>query len=108
MAMITVDSRYLLMVEIEESDVQVLEKELFKKDENGNKKDEAIKRYYQIGLLHKGRQNIEISISLKEGQPPYSAGQYLYHPNSFTVNKYGNLEIAYDQIFVPISEAKSK
>ncbi|MFS1537797.1 MAG: single-stranded DNA-binding protein [Candidatus Phlomobacter fragariae] len=52
------------------------------------------------------RQNIEIYLPLKEGQPPYAAGQYLYHPNSFLVNKYSNMEFAYEQIFVPISEAK--
>lgn len=109
MSLITVDSRYLMIVEIEDIDVSIQIRDFYKKDDDGNLTNELDRRfYYQVALLRKGRQNIEVQIPLKEGQPPYPVGEYLYHPNSFSVNKYGKLEMAYEQIIVPLPEQKKQ
>ncbi|WP_217542666.1 G5P family DNA-binding protein [Vibrio metschnikovii] len=50
--------------------------------------------YEQVAYVYLGGKfPVEMKFQLEQGQPPYAAGFYTLHPSSFTVNKYGALEL---------------
>lgn len=109
MAMINVDDRDLLIIEVGEEDLNINIFEYEKK----NKKTGEIMRdelgaplkgvmYSQTAIVKLGRQVMEIKISLDEGQPVYPVGAYLVHPKSYNVSNFGNLEFGFSLILVPL------
>ncbi|EKO3894081.1 G5P family DNA-binding protein [Vibrio metschnikovii] len=50
--------------------------------------------YEQVAYAYLGGKfPVEMKFQLEQGQPAYAAGLYTLHPSSFTVNKYGALEL---------------
>ncbi|EED1928567.1 hypothetical protein EF220_RS24050 [Escherichia coli] len=114
MAKITLDTRDLLMVVVEEGD-DVIELRIFSYQEkdkegeylfndDGSKKMVERESRIQKMLLERGRERIEIVVPVNEGQPPYPVGRYLIHPSYFKVNDRGaiNTAKAWNLKFIPI------
>lgn len=115
MGMVNVDERYLVIIEIEETDLEINKFEFERKDKktgevllDGNGEPKKGLMFSQKVLARLGRQSIEIKIPLEEGQPAYSVGQYLIHPSTFKVGQYGDLIFGRDFILFPLTEVKSK
>ncbi|ENF2632182.1 TPA: heavy metal transporter [Escherichia coli] len=120
MAKITLDTRDLLIVVVEEGD-DVIEVNTFSYQEkdktgepvfndDGSKKMVERESRIQKMLLERGRERIEIVVPVNEGQPPYSVGRYLIHPSYFKVNERGVINTArpWDLVFIPLDSKDGK
>lgn len=114
MAYVNIDERYLIKVEIEPEQVEILSREYDKKNK---KTDEIIIKdgqpvkgimYSQKGYIHLGKQVIECKLGMSEGQLPYPAGLYLLHPATIKVDGFGGLDFGFETILIPLSEVKAK
>lgn len=47
-------------------------------------------------------------VSLQEDQEPYEKGDYTFSPQSFSTNKYGNLEFAFNIVLEKSGSARPK
>ncbi|AXC65200.1 TPA: heavy metal transporter [Salmonella enterica] len=109
MAYVNIDERYLIRVEIEENQVEVIQREYKKKDKETKQPNGEIGILYsQMGYIYLGKQVIECKLGMSEGQLPYPAGMYLLHPATLKVDNFGGLDFGFDTILIPISEAKAK
>ncbi len=115
MAKITLDTRDLLTVVVEEGDdiVEINKFSYQEKDKktgeylfnnDGSKKMIENESRIQKMLLERGRERIEIVVPVNEGQPPYPVGRYLIHPSFFKVDDRGaiNTARAWDLKFIPV------
>ncbi len=115
MAKVTLDTRDLLTVLVEEGDdiVEINKFSYQEKDsktgeylfnDDGTKKMIERENFIQKMLLIRGRERIEIVVPLNEGQPPYPVGCYLIHPSYFKVNERGSINTArpWDLKFIPV------
>ncbi|HEB6945841.1 TPA: hypothetical protein R0445_000297 [Salmonella enterica subsp. enterica serovar Hvittingfoss] len=121
MAKITIDDKYLLSVFVEEGDdtvqyehisYQAKDKKtgepLFNDDKTPKMSEMDI--YSQTVLLAKGRERIELKISLNSGDAPYPVGRYLIPTSFFKVNERGNLNTgaSYELILISFDVAMGK
>ncbi|HHF3243626.1 TPA: single-stranded DNA-binding protein [Vibrio alginolyticus] len=62
----------------------------------------------QVAFAHLGgRFPVEFSLSLQEGDAPYSAGKYFVDASSFEVGQYGRLGFSRNILLIPIDHAKA-
>ncbi|ECT5253040.1 heavy metal transporter [Salmonella enterica subsp. enterica serovar Panama] len=109
MAYVSIDERYLIRVEIEDNQVEIIQREYQKKDKDTKKPTGEIGMLYsQMGYIYLGKQVIECKLGMQKDQPPYPAGMYLLHPATLKVDGFGGLDFGFDTILIPISEAKAK
>ncbi|ENU2135120.1 single-stranded DNA-binding protein [Salmonella enterica] len=109
MAYVNIDERYLIRIEIEPDQVEVIDREYAKKDKLTKKPTgETGMLYSQKAYIFLGRQIIECKLSMEKGQPPYPAGNYLLHPATLKVDGFGGLDLGFNTILIPLSEAKAK
>ena len=55
-----------------------------------------------------GRSQSEINISMKDGQVPYPAGDYLFSADSFATNRFHNLELnTWEAKLIPLESIKA-
>lgn len=79
----------------------MLKIEIFKEDERlitrtipGREGKPGRTIYEQVAYAYLGGKfPVEMKLSLDEGQPPYSSGNYTVHSSSYAVNNYGGLEL---------------
>lgn len=49
--------------------------------------------FEQAAFLHTGDEVRKCVVNLRTGQSPYDPGDYALHPDSFTVDRFGGLQI---------------
>lgn len=121
MSKITIDDKYIIFALVEEGDDKVQyehityhEKDkktgdpLFHDDKTPKMKDMDI--YSQVLLLARGRERVELKISLNKGALPYPVGKYFINPTYFKVNERGNLNTgaSYELSLIPFEVVMGK
>lgn len=82
--------------------------EIFKENESldvreGEKNGKPWKQISQIGYAHLGGKfPLECKVKIQDGQPAYTAGKYRLSVNSFTVGRYGDIELGREMILLPL------